>query len=186
LFVGIDLAARHSAALCIDEEATPVWESVFDAGPQEKPARPFIYMRPLWDWWLEIVGRLAETDTAVEDVVFVVEDVYSHAMDDKPAVRLQGALLAYMALAGIESHLITAHTWQNYFGYSKKKHKDSKKWATRACEHLGYLPGSTLPPGTKILAKPKTDLRDAYLLAEWLRRQVAGDYLPGLDLPEQT
>lgn len=76
-----------------------------------------------------------------------------------------------MAQSDVETHLVTAHEWQLFFGYSKKEHKNSKTWAADQAQKRGYTPGVT-KPGEKILAKPKTDLIDARMIAEWIRSQV--------------
>lgn len=166
-FVGIDLAERHSAAVILDSKGAVLFESVLDTGPKEKPPNPFGKAEKLAEWWV----ALEEAACALDEpggVVWVVEDIPPHMMDPKPVLKLQGALIGFMVLSQISAHLIRAIEWQQYFGYSKKEHGDSKKWATAQCEMRGYEPGQTLP-GVKVLAKPKTDLRDAYLLAEWLR-----------------
>lgn len=171
LFAGIDLAERHSAVVCLNEAGEPTYEATLDTGPKETPPNPFGKTRLLADWWL----NLWENSSGLEETIFVIEDVAPHMMDSKPVLKLQGALIAFMTLHGLEAHIITAKTWQHQFGYmSKKQNGDSKKWATALCDELGYVPGCTLPEGTKILAKPKTDLRDGYLLASWLRNQCLG------------
>lgn len=176
-FVGIDLAERFSAAVCIGTDGEPVFETLLDTGAAEKPARPAKHIEPMLRWWYEIIELLnhhaAERGIADASVLFVVENVHHRAVNYMPVARLQGSLLTMMCMAGVEPHLITAIEWQRYFGYSKKEHGTSKKWAKSISEEFGYEPGQTLP-GTKLLAKPKTDLRDAYLLARWLREICNG------------
>lgn len=172
IFVAFDLAERHSAVVVVDEKGVPLFESTLDTGVKEKPPNPFAKATLLRGWWIQLTEFLESVD---EDPIFVVEDIAPHMMDPKPALKLQGALIGYMVLENITAHLITAQTWQQSFGYvSKKQHGDTKKWATALSESMGYLPGQTLPEGTKILAKPKTDLRDAYLMAMWLRQLCVG------------
>lgn len=165
-FVGIDLAERHSAAVIVNEHGTPIYETVLDTGPKENPPNPFAKSNKLAQWWVTLEGHAWHD---LEETIWVVEDIPPHMMDPKPVLKLQGSLIGYMVLSDITAHLIRAIEWQQHFGYSKKVHGDSKKWATAECEARGYTPGQTMEPGTKILAKPKTDLRDAFLLAEWLR-----------------
>lgn len=167
-FVGIDLAERFSAAVCIDSDGTVLHESLLDTGPKEKPPNPFAKARALAPWWVDLWSATGGSDTYV-----VIEDIPPHLMDPKPVLKLQGGLLMCLVLEGIESHLIRAKDWQDYFGYSKKEHGDSKKWAAKMCADFGYVPGVTMP-GVKVLAKPTTDLRDAYLLARWLRDACLG------------
>jgi hypothetical protein len=169
LFVGIDLAERHSAAVAVNDAGTPIWESTFDAGPKEKPPRPFVHMQAAIQWWSEILGHCL--DHGDFDIVWAVEHVHHHAIDSTPVLRLQGGLLMLMAMSEVETHLVTAHEWQNFFGYSKKLHNNSKTWAKEEALKRGYEPGMTLP-GKKLLAKPKTDLIDARMIAEWIRSQV--------------
>lgn len=171
-FVGIDLAERMSAVVAVDENGTPFYEATLDTGKKENVPNPFAKAKLLHPW---VEDMLAHVGTKDEEAIFVIEDIAPHMMDPKPVLKLQGALIGFLTLHGIEAHLITAQVWQKDFGYvSKKQHGDSKKWAMAQCEARGYVAGQTLPPGTKILAKPKTDLRDAYLLAEWLRGVCLG------------
>lgn len=173
LFVGIDLAERHSAVVVVDEAEKVRYEATLDTGVKQKPPNPFSKAKALWAWSKDLNEFLDSENP--DDVIFVVEDIAPHMMDPKPALKLQGALIGYMVQAGQEAHLITAQTWQQSFGYvSKKQTGDTKKWATALCEEFGYIPGVTLPEGTKILAKAKTDLRDAYLMAMWLKRLCVG------------
>ena len=170
LFTGIDLASRHSAAVTVDEAGTVILESTLDTGPGEKPPNPFVKVRALAPWWVSLQSALAGYEN-----YFVVEDIPPHGMvDPKPALRLQGALLSMMVLDDIECHVIHASVWQTYFGYSKKAHGNSKKWAEDLCTTLKYTPGMSWPEGTKTLAKQREDLRDGRCLAEWLRLQIVG------------
>lgn len=170
-FVGIDLAERHSAAVVLHEDGTVLHETVLDTGPKKTPPDPFGKAVIMAHWWTELE---AATYTDVDERIWVIEDIPPHMMDPKPVLKLQGALIGFMVVHEIEAHLIRAKEWQDFFGYKKKDHGDSKKWAAALCEERGYVPGMTLPEGTKVLAKPKTDLRDAYLLAEWLRYVCLG------------
>lgn len=172
IFVGFDLAERHSAVVIVHEDGSVLYEATLDTGVKEDPPNPFAKAQLLWHWWVKVHDTAYLTG---EEAVWVCEDIAPHMMDPKPALKLQGSLIGYMTLAGVVAHLITAQTWQRHYGYiSKKQHGDTKKWATALCEEMGYVPGQTLPEGTKILAKAKTDLRDAYLLAMWLRQLCVG------------
>lgn len=174
LFVGIDLAERHSAVVIVNEELRVLYEDTLDTGPKQKPPNPFVKTKALAPWWLRIIEWLEDTAGVGEEVVWVIEDVPPHMMDSKPVLKLQGSLIAFCVLHGVEAHLIPAKTWQDSFGYTKKEFGDSKKWATQVCDADGYSPGCTFDEGTKVLAKPKTDLRDSYLLAKWLRNLCLG------------
>ncbi len=129
-------------------------------------------------WWYQIIEELqkaaAQRGYADAKVYFVVENVHHRAVNYMPVSRLQGALLTMMLMAGVEPVLLTAIEWQRYFGYKKKEHGDTKTWAKAVCVEMGYEPGCTMPEGTKLLAKPKTDLRDAYLLSQWLKESLGG------------
>ena len=171
-FVGVDLAERHSAVVMVNEVGEVLYEATLDTGVKENPPNPFAKAKLLWEWWNRLQEKVEEFDG---EVIFVVEDIAPHMMDPKPALKLQGALIGYMVLAEYVAHLITAQVWQQHFGYvSKKQTGDTKKWAQTLSEGMGYTPGMTLPEGTKILAKARTDLRDAYLLAMWLRQLCVG------------
>lgn len=182
LFVGIDLAERYSAAVVLGQNKV-LYETTLDTGPKQKPPNPWVKAHSLAVWWNDLhenVLKLQAEFSYFEDeqVVWVIEDVYPHAMDDKPVLKLQGNLIGYMVVSGIsEAHIITAKTWQDAYGYTKKAFGDSKKWATALCTQMGYEPGLLMEG--KVLAKPKTDLRDSFLLATWLKSQVMGfDLLP--------
>ena len=171
LFVGFDLAERHSAVVVVDYAGTVLYEDTLDTGAKEDPPNPFAKSLRLLEWWDRLYSFLIVRD---EEPIFVIEDIAPHMMDPKPALKLQGALIGFMAKEGLTAHIITAQTWQRHYGYvSKKQNGDTKKWATALCESMDYEPGSMLP-GVKILAKAKTDLRDAYLLAMWLRQLCIG------------
>lgn len=175
LCVGIDLAARHSAAVAVDETGTVILESTLDTGPAEKPPNPFPKARVLAEWWVPFLSGCRSVEASHDGLYFVIEDIPPHGMvDPKPALKLQGALVAFMVLDQIECHVIYAKTWQDYFGYSKKAHGNSKAWAKDLAITLKYTPGMTWAEGTKTLAKQREDLTDARALAEWLRLQITG------------
>ncbi len=172
LLVGIDLASRHSAAVGVDQDGTVFLESTFDSGPASKPPNPFAPARLLAGWWTELSTSAAEAD---DEVYWVIEDIPPHGMvNPKPALKLQGALIGFMVLHGIECHVIPAKTWQDYFGYTKKEFGNSKTWAKDLAVTLGYTAPAEWPSGVKTKAKEREDLTDARCLAEWLKIMVAG------------
>lgn len=159
----IDLAERHSAAVCLAEDGE-VLQSTLDAGPLSRPADVAEVVASLkalraWIDSLSHEGFLSGT--------VAVEDVNPFAVNPKPAVRAQGVALDRLATYVRPEHisLTTASTWQRHHGYAKVKGKTSKGWAKDLCAELGFGPEGT--------AKEREDLRDAYLGALWLR-EVTG------------
>lgn len=166
-FIGIDLAERHSAAVCVDENLNVVWETYLDAGEKEK-GNPFPQLHAITGWWWEILDALAKHAIPVEETVVAVEKPFHHARNAESALVVLGGLLTLMAAYGWEAHLVTPKEWQVPMGL--KREFDPKRWATSECEDRGYEPGALIEG--RVLARPKCDLRDAYLLSCWLQEQV--------------
>lgn len=167
LFVGVDLAERHSAAVAVDENDIPVAETFLDSGKSSD--NEFDAIRPLIGWWAGFYAGLP-TD---QEIIICVEKTYFHARNAAQAERVFGALLAVIVLQDLpDCHTITPLTWQKPLGYVKKEWPSTKHWAKALCEDLAYEPGELIEG--KVLAKPKEDLRDARLIAHWLRDQVLG------------
>ena len=173
LIVGIDLAERHSAAVALDgqvEECKVVYEASIDAGPTQQ--HPYAAIEAYRRWFNDLyMGLAADTDTGIPLLSqWVIEEPHPHAVKVGPAYRIQGAILAEMQRWKIPEQRIRvtlAKAWQDHFGYTKREFGNSKAWAKLMCEGYDYLPGE--PTGKKFKAKPKEDLRDAYLLARWLK-----------------
>jgi hypothetical protein len=169
-FVGLDLAERHSAAVCLSSDLVVERESFIDSGPAQKQEHPWKRLAAYREW----VGRLwAEVDRTAcgEGIRVVIEEPYPHAVNVAPSYRMQGGILAELQDMGVTESQVTitkSKPWQDHFGYTKKEFGNSKAWAKLMCDGFGYEPGETVTD-RKVLAKPKEDLRDAYLLARWLK-----------------
>jgi hypothetical protein len=166
LYVGIDLAERHSAAVALDGDLNVVLERTIDSGKAEKQEHPWKRFRMYRDWTSEI---LADIDDEVGPFRFVIEEPYPHAVNVAPSYRMQGAVIAELQDWGVvesQVRIIKSKPWQDYFGYTKKEFGNSKAWAKLMVEGFGYEPGHTLE---KTLAKQREDLSDAYMLARWLK-----------------
>lgn len=174
IYVGIDLAERHSAAVALDDDLQVILERTIDTGKAEKQEHPwhrFMLYRSwvkngiLWQLQVETNGHAI----LQHNCRYVIEEPYPHAVNVAPSYRMQGAVIAEMQDAGIaeeQVRIIKSKPWQDYFGYTKKEFGNSKAWAKLMVEGFGYVPGHTL---TKTLAKQREDLSDAYLLARWLK-----------------
>lgn len=166
LFVGIDLAERHSAAVVLDQHLTVVAEHTNDTGTVKKGDSPLPRIVKHREWLTDVLGGgiLAET------IYVVIEEPYPHAVNVAPSYRIQGSLLSDLLDYGIEPQRIRitkSKPWQDYFGYTKAEFGNSKAWAALMVEGFGYVPGQTWEK--KTLAKQREDLNDAYLLARWLK-----------------
>lgn len=168
LYVGVDLAERHSATVVLTEDFDVALETHIDTGKAEKQEHPWERFQKYRIWSREFilhVGAMAPVES-----MFVIEEPYPHAVNVAPSYRMQGAIIAELMDAGIVQYQVRitkSKPWQDYFGYTKKEFGNAKAWAKLMCEGFDYSPGDTLD--TKTLAKPKEDLRDAYLLARWLK-----------------
>lgn len=166
LFVGIDLAERHSAALVLDENLSVLLERTIDSGKAEKQEHPWRRFAAYREWTYGILGDLPDDPLGIR---VVIEEPYPHAVNVAPSYRMQGAVIAELQDWGVvesQVRITKSKPWQDYFGYTKKEFGNSKAWAKLMCEGFGYVPGHTLE---KTLAKQREDLSDAYLLARWLK-----------------
>lgn len=166
VFVGVDLAERYSAAVVRYQDYDPI-EIVTDFGPATKPLVWEKHSPQLTAFAAEICHAL---DVAVVNgwpTTIAIEDVHHRAINSKPAIRMQGALLQALAERGFYARTLPVNDWQKHFGYKKVAGTSSKGWAKAKCVEMGYEPVSDVP------AKPKTDLRDAYLISHYLEDKWA-------------
>jgi hypothetical protein len=171
VYVGIDLAERHSAAVALDEKFNVLLERAIDSGPalkQEHPWRRFGLYRM---WVRDLLGTLLDTTDLVPQITgrYVIEEPYPHAVNVAPSYRMQGAVIAEMQDWGIgeeQVRITKSKPWQDHFGYTKREFGNSKAWAKLMAAGFEYEPGCTLE---KTKSKEREDLTDAYLLARWLR-----------------
>jgi hypothetical protein len=156
-FLGIDLAGRYSAAVLLDKAGSILGEWTVDVGPARVPPEPQAHLAELTLFWNDILTKLSVP------TVVGLEDIHVFAVNPKPALRLSGALLMLAFEAGVDVQLIRALTWQAHHGYKKTKGRTSKGWAKERCEELGYSPDT--------VGKMSIDLRDAFLIATYLKDQ---------------
>lgn len=175
LYVGIDLAERHSAAVALADDLEVVIERTIDSGPAVKQEHPWKRIQTYLTWVSDLIVSLPP------NLRLVIEEPYPHAVNVAPSYRIQGAIIAHLQELRLDESQVTitkSKPWQDYFGYTKNEFGNSKSWAALMCDGFGYdLPGSTL--GRKTKAKEREDLRDAYLLARWLRETNGTPYLGG-------
>lgn len=174
LYVGIDLAERHSAAVALTHDLDVVFERTIDTGKAEKQEHPWARFQKYREWSNELIFE-AQRIAPVE-AMFVIEEPYPHAVNVAPSYRMQGAVITELQDAGVveqQVRIIKSKPWQDYFGYTKKEFGNSKAWAKLMVEGFGYVPGQTWvkEDGSpmKTLAKQREDLSDAYMLARWLK-----------------
>lgn len=176
LYLGIDLAERHSAAVLSDESDRMLYYSFLDAGqaiPKEDGGPlPQVHLRALARWWQGIVRFVREEhpEQALGEIVCTVENIFPHAMNGIPAARMQGGLHLLALSSGIRTQLVLGNVWQNALGFSKKEHGDTKKWARWYAETFTpfEMPEAQMD-GSRLYAKQKVDLPDAFLINHWRR-----------------
>lgn len=126
-------------------------------------------MDRLGEWVEEMLPTARSDYLSPMSFIVAVEDVHPTAMNVKPVLRLQGAFLNILARRWIPWTLIEPKVWQPHFGYRKKEHHDSKKWAKMACAQLGFTPEETFK------AREKSDICDAYLVARYIQEESHAD-----------
>jgi hypothetical protein len=178
LYVGIDLAERHSATVVINDAYQPVYENFIDSGLVAKKEHPWARFEKYRDYTAHLMTfLLAEPYTEGWHVRarLAIEEPYPHAVNVAPAYRMQGAVIAEMQDYKVPEKCVVitkSKPWQDYLGYTKAEFGNAKAWAKIMCEGFDYEPGALIE-GRKVLAKPKEDLRDAYLMARWLKETSA-------------
>ena len=159
--LGIDFAERASGAILLDIRGEVAKEWVLDLGPRDLSSEGITDKVFQLGRWVENVARFSALTGPTPKVL--IEDVYPFAVNIKPVLRLQGALFARFVGIGWTVDIQEPKRWQPHFGYRKKEHGDSKKWAAQACEQLGYVPD----PKRWTTVKKRSDLCDAYLIARY-------------------
>lgn len=168
MYVGVDLAERFSAAVALGDAGEVCFEWSADFGKAAKPPDPRLHLQAVAAW-------AAEMESVVAGATYGVEDIHPFAVNPKPALRVQGVFLHCMYAAGCQDvRLVKVSDWQRHHGYKKVKGTTSKGWAKAKCAELGYVPGQMMPDGGSG-GKETVDLRDAFLIAEYLRRLDRGE-----------
>jgi hypothetical protein len=172
LYLGIDDAERHSAAALMDSDDNLLYYSFLDAGiaikKEDGGPRPQIHLMKMASWFRGLV-KAVEQHGDLSDVILTVENIFPHAMNGIPAARMQGGILLMAALHGLDAELVLPGVWQKALGYSKKEHGKPKPWAAFHAELLGFQMPETQPDGSRMYAKQKEDLPDAFLINHWRR-----------------
>lgn len=161
-YCGVDLAPRYSAAVLLNSEGKVEAEALSDFGPAAKPSNPYDHFDAV-DGFVKQIIRMPSSTVMLPKIHFLVEDVYPHAVNAKGVLRYQGIILHAFWQIGIEPDLILPLAWQRAMGYVRQKGRSTKVWAREKCTELGY--------DAQFKGKAGIDLRDAYLIAEYDRRQ---------------
>lgn len=162
--IGIDWAARYSAAVLMDEFKSIQAQWVVDLGGAEKPPRLRKHIPAVRAFVAEMSEDIARNGWAKEDIHVVVENVSHFMMNPAPVLRLQGVLEDELDLMGFRTPtLVLPNVWQSYFQFQKStkavKAPSTKMQAKALCEEFGYK--------FDIKGKAKVDLHDAALIARW-------------------
>lgn len=183
MILGIDLAARYSAAVLLDEGGQVTHQ--FDS----------------WDvTTFGFCAHVAQYANGSHMKAVIVEDlpygINSQFMVKAP-LRLQGVLAHALGPALAYTHFVMPSTWQRAMGVWKASPMDTEAVSREA----GYEPpdtvsmygpkhlnakGKLLAVDRKKLEKVRTDYVDAYLIAEWARRTLAGNVLAGSGIQQFT
>jgi len=180
MILGIDLAARFSAAVAVDASGQAVYQ--FDS----------------WGIDSDQFAQVTAAFCAVHNPsVIAIEDLpygLSRQAQIKAPLRAQGMMISHLRLAKVldRAFFIAPASWQRGF---EGVWKGKAPGATEAAVSLGFVAPDLLgeyaddvPPLGKEHAKERakirgqlkkasTDYNDAFLIAEWVRRGVeAGDF----------
>ena len=161
--LGIDWAARYSAAILMDEDQTVMDMWVIDLGAAEKPPRLRAHIPAV----RQFVGSMYTTMThtgLLHQTNVIIENVSHFMMNPAPVLRLQGVLEDELDLHGFrEPTLVLPTVWQAHFNFQKStkavKAPTTKAQAKALCQEFGYE--------FDIGGKAKIDLNDAALIARW-------------------
>lgn len=171
-YLGVDLAARFSAAVLLDDSGQVVLQ--FDSWAKSP---------------LDFAGLLAGIAYNHDVTVVAVEDIpygLSRQAQIKPPLRVQGMVITFLDVMNKldDTYFVAPATWQRTF---EGVWKGKAEGARQAAESLGYFAPNLLeqyaddvPPlgkehskeRSKIrgqLKKASTDYNDSYLLAEFAR-----------------
>lgn len=164
LTLGIDWAARYSAAILMDEYKSVLAQWVVDLGPAETPPRLRAHMPAVREFVAEMSAVIALNGWVKEDIYVIIENVSHFMMNPAPVLRLQGVLEDQLELHGFGTpRLVLSTVWQAHFQFQKSKGgvkaPSTKMQAKALCEQFGYR--------FDIKGKAKVDLHDAALIARW-------------------
>jgi len=182
-FLGVDLAARFSAAVLLDESGKVVLQ--FDS-----------WGRDAWDFCALLAGVAKKHDVRavmLEDLPYGL----SRQSQIKPPLRVQGMAIAFLDVTGMldRTYFLDPSTWQRSF---EGVWKGKAEGATTAALRYGYVApvllteyADDVPPlgkehskaRSKIranLKKASTDYNDSFLIAEYSRQKYLAEGLDNL------
>lgn len=152
--LSIDLAELNSAAAYGEREhmAAGTCKTAYTVAIPAT-ATPSERASAIADWVRSLPAARAD--------IIVIEDVFPFAVNPRPVLRLQGALLLVLHEEfGVAPELVMASAWQKDLGYKKKKGQSSKGWAKMKCEEVGFNLSAWK-------GKAAVDVRDAMLIGHW-------------------
>lgn len=164
LTLGIDWAARYSAAVLMDEYKSVLAQWVVDLGGAEKPARLRKHIPAVNAFVEEMHNDVTMNNWNPTNIDIIIENVSHFMMNPAPVLRLQGVLEGQLYAYGFNTpRLILPNVWQTHFQFQKNKGgvkaPSTKMQAKALCEGFGYK--------FDIKGKAKVDLHDAALIARW-------------------
>ena len=162
--LGIDWAARYSAAVLMDEYKSVLLQWVVDLGPAQKPPCLRYHIPAVKMFVADMSADLTRNDINFADVAVYIENVSHFMMNPAPVLRLQGVLETALYDYAYETPTLLLPTvWQAHFGFQKStkavKAPSTKMQAKALCEQFGYK--------FDIKGKAKVDLHDAALIARY-------------------
>lgn len=161
MILAIDLAERYSAAILMGEDGGVLLESTVDVGSRLTDEHWETRPAELERWWGQLRVQILDIEETVGESDIWIEDIHPFAVNPGPAFRLGGALLMLLNQDRRWATFVKPSRWQRDLGYKKVKNRSSKGWAKEKCAELGYVATSA--------GKGNVDLRDAFLIAAWVR-----------------
>ena len=181
MILSVDLAAKFSAILLLDDDGKVLWQG------DSRDMSVFAFC-----------DKIATLGNRPEVSLIVIEDVPYGTSNPttKSVFRIQGALINALRLVLDKVVFVNPTTWQKEFDGLRRAPKGMTgaqgaayrvEAARVAAEVNGYQPPNlvqayidALPEGTKVLkkhtsplAKVQTDYVDAFLIAFWARSHLA-------------
>lgn len=151
--VGIDLAARRSGLVVLDDDK--IIDSVtIDAGAE--PLGFDTISKTLVEYVLDALDKQQHID------LICIEDLTHRMVKAALPLRLQGALryVLRQTYPDVPIEMLLPSVWQSFLGYKRVQGLTTKDWSSFVVHALGYK-----FEGTK--GKALTDLNDAALIARW-------------------
>lgn len=155
--IGIDFAPRHSAYAVLDSETAEL-KSFGNIDVGSNTGNLADNLGELLRWSVQLREQYSQN----AQPLIVMEDVSHFMTNPAHALRLQGALRAFMWEEGMPvPEMVYPQVWQKFFGWTKTPGTTSKGFATFVCEVLGYTDLGVSK------GKASEDVHDAILIARW-------------------